>query len=272
MKIEEIKARSLISPSKIPGIDFVINPYFGCLHGCLYCYARFLLKFKEENLIWGKFCQIKINAPELLEKEIKKIPWGAKILLSSVTDCYNPLEKIYGLTRKILEIFQKADRSDLSLEILTKSDLILRDLDLLKKIKNLEVGLTITSLKETDQKLLEPGASSPQKRLKALKKLKEEGLKTYAFLAPLLLGFLDLEEVFQALVGKVDYLLVDILNVKGENWFNLERVLKNFYPELLKKYQAIYFQPVNFLSYQKNLKEKLKILSKKYKLPVEFAF
>jgi len=272
MIIREIQAKNILSKSGIEGVDFTINPYVGCLHGCIYCYARFMKKFTNHQEPWGQFCDVRLNAPALLKKSISKIPLNSRIFLSSVTDCYGPLERKYQLTRKILEIIAESGRRDLDIDILTKSDLVWRDLDLLRKIKKVEIGLTITTLNEKIQKLFEPGASSPQKRIETLKKLKEVGLGTYAFIGPVLPHFTDLETIFAELKGKVDYLLVDTLNTGGQNWFGVSRLLKTYFPELLTEYRRIYFIAENLLNYERNLRRKVKVLSQQYQIPAKIVF
>ena len=268
--MKEIRAKTIITPSKIPGADFVVNPYAGCLHSCVYCYAQFMKKFLNESAEWGKFCYPKINAVELFAKEIKKIPERSSIMFSSVTDAYNPLERKYELTRKILEILTDYN---MDLNILTKSDLVLRDLDILKKMKHLEVGFTITTTNEKFQKILEPGASSPQKRFAALKILKQTGIDTFAFIGPILPYFADLENIFKGLSeAGVEYALVDTFNTKGANWTGVTNVLKKYWPKVLEKYKEIYLNEINYRKYIIDLRNKVLELSKKYNLPVKVVF
>jgi DNA repair photolyase len=266
---KEIKAKSIISPSALPGVDFVINPYAGCLHACVYCYARFMKRFMNEPLEWGEFCHPKINAVELVAKEIKKIPERSSIMFSSVTDTYNPLERKYELTRKILEILVDYN---IDVSILTKSDLVLRDLDILKKIRQIEVGFTVTTTNKKFQKIIEPGASSPQKRIEALRVLKQSGISTYAFIGPILPYFTDLENIFEQLSGIVEYVFVDTFNTKGANWDGVMNVLKKYFPNLIKKYKEIYFNEKNYRKYVSDLRIQIQDLSKQYNIPVKMVF
>ena len=103
VNIQEKSAKNVLTKSGLPGVDYVINPYVGCLHGCQYCYADFMRKYTKHTEPWGKFSDIKINAPQALAKELHKIK-GGTVMLSSVTDPYNPLERKYTLTRKILKV------------------------------------------------------------------------------------------------------------------------------------------------------------------------
>jgi DNA repair photolyase len=266
---KEIRAKSIISSSALPGVDFVINPYAGCLHACVYCYARFMKRFMKEPLEWGQFCHPKINAVELAEKEIKKIPEGSSIMFSSVTDAYNPLERKYELTKKILEILVDYN---MDVSILTKSDLVLRDLDILKRMRQIEVGFTITTTNEKFQKILEPGACSPQKRMAALKVLKQSGISTYAFIGPILPYFTDLENIFKQLSGMVEYVFVDTFNTKGANWDGVINVLKKYFPNLIEKYKEIYLEEKNYRKYVSDLRIQIQELSGEYDIPVKIVF
>jgi DNA repair photolyase len=101
LRIREIKAKTIITKSGLD-VDYVINPYVGCLHGCIYCYARFMKRFTNHHEPWGKFLDVKINASELIPKNSKKYK-GKAIMISSVTDPYQPAERKYKLMRGILE-------------------------------------------------------------------------------------------------------------------------------------------------------------------------
>ena len=144
LTIREIRAKSILTKSGIPGIDYCINPYVGCAHGCRYCYATFMKRYTGHTEAWGSFVDVKINAPEILQRQLKRAKRG-RILISSVTDAYQPIESKYKLTRQCLEILLQ---SQLPVDILTKSPLVLRDMDLIKKFKDIEVGITITTHEE----------------------------------------------------------------------------------------------------------------------------
>src|SRR3972149_9738911 len=102
--IREIKAKSILTKSGIPDVDYCVNPYIGCSHGCRYCYATFMKRYSGHTQEWGSFVDVKINAPEILRKQLKRAKRG-RILISSVTDAYQPIESKYKLTRQGLEIF-----------------------------------------------------------------------------------------------------------------------------------------------------------------------
>ncbi len=209
MIIREVYARTILSRSKV--FDYVVNPYIGCQHGCTYCYARFMKRFTGHKEPWGEFIDVKINAPDLLEREIDKIPLG-RVWVSGVCDPYQPLEKTYEMTKKCLEILV---RHDWPITIQTKSPLVLRDIDLFRGTDKIEVGLSVTTGDEGVRQSFEPGAPSIKERIKALEELHLEGIRTFAMIAPMLP---KAEELATMLRGKVDYVLIDRMNYHYGDW------------------------------------------------------
>ena len=205
MKTKEIHSKSILSSSKI--YDYVINPYVGCQHGCTYCYATFMKRFTGHKESWGEFVDIKINAAELLTKEINKKKKGT-VWVSGVTDPYQPLEKKYKLTRKCLEILVEHDWPVI---VQTRSPLVLRDMDIFRKSKNIEVGLSITTANDAVRKAFEPHAPSIKSRLDAIESLHENGIRTYAMIAPMLP---EAENLIEMLANKVDYIILDRMNYR----------------------------------------------------------
>jgi DNA repair photolyase len=209
MNIKEIRSKSVLSASKI--YPYVINPYVGCQHGCHYCYARFIKKFTGHNEPWGEFVDIKINAPELLSREINKKKC-ATVWISGLCDPYQPLEAKYKLTRQCIEILAN---NNWPVVIQTRSPLVIRDLDILKKAKKFEVGFSIPTADDEIRKLFEPNAPSIKERLNTLDELHQSGIKTYAMIAPILPGA---EGLVKELKAKVDYIIVDRMNYNYANW------------------------------------------------------
>ena len=203
MLINEIKVKSILSRSKI--YEWVINPYVGCQHACTYCYARFMKRFSGHKELWGEFVDAKINAADLLRMEVTKKKRG-QVWVSGVCDPYQPLEVKYELTRKCLEILAQ---NNWPVIIQTRSPLVLRDIDILKGMTDLEVGLSVTTADDAVRKLFEPGAPPIEDRIKTLDELRGAGIKTYAMIAPMLPGADGLAE---QLKGKIDYLLIDRMN------------------------------------------------------------
>jgi len=242
MELKEIKASSIITKSNLPDADYVVNPYVGCMHSCIYCYARFMKRFTGHDELWGKFVDAKINAPDLIPEKTSKYK-GKTIFLSSVTDPYLSFERKYGLTRKILE---KLIPLEPNLGIQTKSDLIVRDIDLLKQFKHCEAGLTITTTEDNIRREIEPFTSSVQNRIEALGKLKEAGIKTYVFIGPIFPFITDWKDIMLKTKKYADFYMLENLNVRGSIWDSIKTWLKNKHPELLKKYEEIYFTKNNY--------------------------
>lgn len=209
MYIKEIQSKAILSKSKI--FPFVINPYVGCQHNCTYCYARFMKRFTGHPEPWGQFVDVKINAVELLKLEIRKKKPG-RVWVSGVCDPYQPLEKKYQLTRGCLKVL--ADQH-WPVSVLTRSPLVLRDMDILKTGENFEVGMSITTADERARFQFEPSAPPIWERLHALGELHQIGIRTYAMLAPLLPGCEGLPEL---LAGKVDYVILDRMNYQHADW------------------------------------------------------
>ena len=206
MKVKEIFAKTILTKTAISGFDYSINPYVGCGHGCRYCYASFMKRFTGHLEPWGEFIDVKVNAPYLLRKQLKRAKQGM-VALSTVTDPYQPIEKKYQLTRKCLEVLLEAQ---FSVNLLTRSSLCLRDIDLFKKFKNIEVGLSITTHDERIKKMFEPYSPSILSRVNTLKTLRKEKIQTYAFIGPMLP--LDPKPLLAMLDGLVDEVLIDRMN------------------------------------------------------------
>ncbi|MCP2605071.1 radical SAM protein [Candidatus Aminicenantes bacterium AH-873-B07] len=206
MKIREIEARKILTISRISEKMYSLNPYIGCQHACKYCYATFMKRFTGHKEMWGDFIDIKVNSPFLLSKEIRCArKW--EIMLSSVTDPYQPLEEKYALTRRCLEILLEYQYP---VSILTKSSLILRDINLLTHFEKLEAGLTITTDDENIKKIFEPYSSSIYDRIKTLEILHHHKIKTYAFIGPILP--LNPENLAKKLWDIIDFVYIDRMN------------------------------------------------------------
>lgn len=209
MIVREIYVKSILSKSKV--LDYVVNPYIGCEHGCTYCYARYVKRFTGHTEPWGEFVDVKINAPTLLQWETRHKKVG-RVWVSGLCDPYQPLERQYSLTRRCLEILVKRNWP---ITIQTKSTLVLRDIDLLRGHGNVEVVLTITTANEEIKRIFEPKAPSIRERLDTLERLHSAGVKTCVMIAPILPGA---EGLIEKIVGKVDHVLVDKMNYHYADW------------------------------------------------------
>lgn len=209
MNIREIKAKSILSKSQV--YDYALNPYVGCQHGCVYCYAKFMKRFTGHMERWGEFVDVKINAPELLAHEVKRKKVG-RVWISGVCDPYQPLEKRYMITKRCLDILVE---NGWPFTVQTKSSLVLRDIEILKRANNIEVGFTITTADERIRRIFEPGSPPLGKRIEALANLHSEKIRTFVMVAPILLGA---EGLVKALKGKVEYVILDRLNYHYADW------------------------------------------------------
>jgi len=210
MKVNEVIVKSALSKSSLPGLVYALNPYRGCSHACTYCYAPSVLR---ENRQWGEFVDVKLNLPSVLAKEMASKQKGI-VGIGTVTDAYQPAEKEYEITRKCLEVLLK---KNWPISIQTKSDLVLRDLDLIEKFKDKDIGFTIATLDDNARRRFEPHSSSISARLDALGVIAKRGIKTWVFLGPIIPDLLGdtLEELIKTLSGTgIDHLLFDKLNIK----------------------------------------------------------
>ncbi len=236
MKINEIKAKSILTKSKL-STDYVVNPYVGCMHGCKYCYARFMKKFSNHmNEKWGSFVDAKANAVQLVPSNPRL--YQKKILMSSVTDPYQPCERRFKLTRKIIE---KLVAFQPELQIITKSDLVLRDIDLILKFKCACVAISLGILDEDYSRQLEPLASSPLRRIQVLKKLSSSGVKTIVFVSPIVPGISNWKKIIEETMPYADEYWFENLNFYFSIQKNIYGFLEKNQPELVKKYREIYF-------------------------------
>ncbi|HCU38455.1 MAG TPA: radical SAM protein [Armatimonadetes bacterium] len=239
MITRETRASRILTKSKLPASDYCLNPYVGCAHACVYCYARFMCRFTGHTEKWGEFVDVRVNAPELLRNELRR-PHSGTVLLGSVTDCYQPLERRYQLTRQMLACLAG---SGLSVSVLTKSDLVVRDIDLLAAIEAADVGLTLTSLDDEVGSRFEHRAPRISRRVEALAALKRAGLTTYAFVGPILPGLTDPLAIIRRVAGSVDYLMFEALNVRCGSRAQVAEVVRRHYPELSEQFSELSRSP-----------------------------
>jgi DNA repair photolyase len=203
--VRDIEAKSILNPSKIH--DYCVNPYTGCAIGCVYCYAAlFMRRYSGHSEPWGEFVDAKVNAPALLARQIVKAKRGT-IWFASVCDPYQPLEERYALTRRSLEVLVGRD---FPVEIQTKSARVRRDLDVIRRIPEVEVGFTIATEDETIARMFERRASPVGERIEVLREFKAAGVRTFAMAGPLLPG--NPERLAGLLAGAVDRVLIDRMN------------------------------------------------------------
>jgi DNA repair photolyase len=246
IKLIKVKVKEIFTKTKLPGCDWVINQYVGCQHACLYCYAKFIARWRPSNYgKWGSWVEAKINAPELVDGRYV----DGFVYMSSISDPYQPIEKELKLTRRILENLDKR----IKLAIQTKSDLVLRDIDLFKKFKTIQVGLTINSFGGKAKKIFEPFSPPNEKRIKALQTLKENGIETYTFVSPIIPGLIDLKDIIRRIKKFTDSYWFEFINTRGAG--------KEFMDVLKKKFPKSYDVLIDKKKFSEFIKECKKIIS-----------
>ena len=242
----EIKVKSALHHTRLPyspkPFYYSLNLYRGCRHGCPFCFARYTHWFLgfQNSFDFQRKIQVKVNLLEVLERELseprRKRDW---VSLGAATDPYQPAEKKYQLARGAFKLFAKYAWPAV---FSTKSDLVLRDLDVLKEVvekANGGVAMTLTTLKPDLQKFLEPHAVPIVRRLEALRQLKAHGIPCGIHLMPIIPGLTDTDEAIEGMIKVaagigVDYFVYNVLRLRG-------KVVKGYYLDVLKKYDPKVF-------------------------------
>ena len=258
--VREIFAKSILGKSRIS--DYCVNCYTGCLHSCIYCYARFMKRFSGHDEPWGQFLDIKVNAPDVLARQVKRSPPG-HVFVSSVCDGWQPAEKKYELTRQCLAILLDAG---FHVGILTKSSLVARDLDVMKGYDNVEIGMTITTMDEGIRRKIESAAASSADRIATLRSAVEAGVKIYAFLGPFMPFLTDTEEQLVRLIGEVsklpiEYIYVDKLNARPGVWNSVVQHLHRHHPHLIADTRRILFNQEEAEMYKRELGDRIRCIA-----------
>jgi DNA repair photolyase len=254
--VREVRCRTLLNRCSID--DYSFNCYVGCEHGCGYCYARFMQRFRPHVEQWGRFVDVKVNALEVLARQLRRLPPG-QVFTCSACDGWQPIEEHYRLTR---ECCGRLLDGGFRLSVLTKSRLVLRDLDILSG-RNVRMGVTITTLDERWARIWEPGASAVSDRVEVLRQAKAAGLETAVMFGPLLPGISDgdaaLAELFaMAAELHVDQIWTDTLNPRPRVWVSVQEVLRRHCPDLLEHYRRVLFDPAWRRAYQQELDHRIR--------------
>ncbi|MBO3803116.1 MAG: radical SAM protein [Candidatus Brockarchaeota archaeon] len=253
--VRDVACRSALGESRLPGYDYCLNPYVGCGHACVYCYARSYALRRGRTERWGSYVDVKSNVAEVLAREAKRSLRRGVVGVSTLTDAYQPVEATRRLTQRCLKILLE---NGFRVAIQTKSDLVLRDLELLAEYGDrVSVGVTVTTLDKEAARRIEPGASDPWRRVEVLSRSKSAGLETWLFVGPILPfltdgGLAEILDVARSLnVGEV---LFDRLNMRPGVWPSVSEFLRANYPELLPKYAEVFYGNDRFYE---SLKERL---------------
>jgi DNA repair photolyase len=271
VRIREVECRSLLNKSGLA--DYAVNCYAGCSHGCRYCYARFATRYSHPGESWGDFVDVKINAPTVLEKELRRRRAG-RVFMSSVCDGWQPAESGYGLSGQCLEMLI---RRGFPVTILTKSGLILRDLGLLAGKPDVELGVTVTALNEDVRKYIEPAGAATESRFHVLEEARRRGIETYAFVGPLLPGLTDTEENLSGLLkaireSGVAYFYLDRLNPRFGVWPDVKALLERHHPHLVEHCRRILFSAADRAAYTGRLVSMTRRIARKQGIEDRMTF
>ena len=230
--VKVIDVKGVITKSNLPVCDFAVNPYTGCEHACKYCYASFMKRFTGHREEWGSFVDVKdwgeIKNPEKYR--------GKELFIGSVTDPYQPSEEKFGRTRTLLEELQG---SGAGLSVATKSDLVLRDLELIKTFPDARVSWSINTLDE-DFKADMDNAVSVERRFQAMKAFHDAGVRTTCFISPIFPGITDCKAIIRRAKDKCNLIWLENLNLRCSYKPVILNYIAEKYSDLLPLYDEIY--------------------------------
>ncbi|GAY24809.1 radical SAM protein [Desulfurococcaceae archaeon AG1] len=256
-KIIEIRVSKALYRSKLPDLDYSLNPYQGCSFGCVYCYAIHFTGIEEAANNWGEVVAVKVNLVEVLRREVMHTTKKGVVGVSTITDPYMPIEARYSLTRRSIELLL-AYRFRVSIQ--TKSPLVLRDLDMLRTHRDkVDVGMTITTMDPSLARVIEPRAPHPLARARALKKISDSLIYTWIFLGPIIPGLNDSEEHIEGVIGAASesnsLVIFDLLNIYDRTWSYMKERLDR--DEVTKIYRVVRYGSKGYWSRIKSLVLKL---------------
>ncbi len=232
--VRKINVSNVLTKSNLPASDYSVNPYVGCVHACKYCYASFMKRFTNHPEPWGSFLDVKywpeIQNPKQYE--------GKELFFGSVTDPYNPLEETYERTRTLLKQLQEYD---INLTIQTKSDLVLRDIELIKTFPNAQVGFSINTLDEDFKNDMDK-AVSIERRLNAMKILHDNKIRTSCFISPIFPYITNVEAIIERVKKQCNVIWLENLNLRGAYKNVILNYIADKYPNLLNYYNLIYLK------------------------------
>jgi len=244
-RVFETECKSLMTKSGIASVDYAVNPYLGCEHACSYCYATFMTRFSGIKDEWGSFVGVKVNAPDVLRREIPRRSPGV-VTFGTVCDAYQPVEEERRITRECLEAFVGTEGFEVG--VLTKSDLVVRDIDVLSKLESADVGFSITTLDRELADVFEPRAASPSRRLTAMREVARAGITVWGFFGPILPTFSDgddeLAEMFEAMAQSgASRVLVDTMNLYPKVRGTVRKVIASEFPDHAAAFEGVLADP-----------------------------
>lgn len=255
--IREIEVQSVMTKSSLPVGGFSVNPYVGCPHTCKYCYASFMKRFTGHTEPWGTFLDVKHWKPIANPHKYD----GQRIVIGSVTDGYNPYEEEFCRTRRLLE---ELKGTNAEIMICTKSDLVLRDLDLLKKFPKVTVSWSINTLDEQFRMDMDR-AVSIERRIEAMKKVYEAGIRTVCFVSPIFPGITDVKSIIGRVRDFADLIWLENLNLRGQFKGTIMSYIRENHPDVYALYDEIYNK--KRMDYWESLEKEISMFAKQNGFP-----
>ncbi len=255
--IREIEVQSVMTKSSLPVGGFSVNPYVGCPHACKYCYASFMKRFTGHTEPWGTFLDVKHWKPIANPHKYD----GQRIVIGSVTDGYNPYEEEFCMTRRLLE---ELKGTNAEIMICTKSDLVLRDLDLLKKFPKVTVSWSINTLDEQFRMDMDR-AVSIERRIAAMRKVYEAGIRTVCFVSPIFPGITDVKAIIERVRDFADLIWLENLNLRGQFKGTIMSYIKDNHPDVHALYDEIYNK--KRMDYWESLEKEISMFAKQNGFP-----
>lgn len=255
--IREIEVQSVMTKSSLPVGGFSVNPYVGCPHACKYCYASFMKRFTGHTEPWGTFLDVKHWKPITNPHKYD----GQRIVIGSVTDGYNPYEEEFCRTRRLLE---ELKGTNAEIMICTKSDLVLRDLDLLKKFPKVTVSWSINTLDEQFRMDMDR-AVSIERRIEAMKKVYEAGIRTVCFVSPIFPGITDVKSIIGRVKDFADLIWLENLNLRGQFKGTIMSYIRENHPDVYALYDEIYNK--KRMNYWESLEKEISMFAKQNGFP-----
>ena len=252
--VSECSSRTILTPCGLNNFDYQVDMYVGCEHYCYYCYV-----LAQAETDWSKEIRIHKDIIDHLNREIDKLP-PQTIYMGYHTDPYQPCEAEYHQTRKVLELLLK---KGFSASILTKSDLVLRDIDILKEMKDAAVNVSVAFNDTNTRKLFEANTMDTGKRIEALHQLKEAGVRTGAMVCPVIPYITDAIELVDKVAPCTDVIWIYGISIDDpldQNWLNIQQIINNHFPDKLERIEPAIFSKDH--RYWARLRETLETLKK----------
>jgi len=262
--IRQKECKTILNRTSIS--DYSLNCYTGCTHGCVYCYARFMQRFSPHPEPWGKFVDVKVNAVEVLKRQLRRTTPG-EVFVSSACDGWQPIEAEWKLTRRCCQLLLE---HGFDVHVLTKSQLVLRDLDIFSG-SSARIGVTVTTLDERLRRLWEPNSSSTEERFGIIEQARRAGLKTAIMFGPLLPFLSDNESSIDSMFSRaaeldLDIIWVDALNPRPKVWPSVASLLRERSPDMFNLYKQVLFDRKMRAEYLEQLRQRVAHAARRFSL------